>query len=122
MSTHAEEQATTAAEPPVNVTAKAVEAVKAAMREEGIEGHGLRIAVAGGGCAGFQYALSFENEAREGDTTWECDGLKVHVDAMSLGYLQGAQVDYAAGLEGAGFRFTNPNAVRGCGCGSSFSA
>lgn len=122
MATHADQQATTVAEPPVNVTGKAVEAVKAAMREENLEGHGLRIAVAGGGCSGFQYALSFEDEQREGDTIWERDGIKIYVDAMSAPYLQGAGVDYVTGLEGAGFKFTNPNAVRSCGCGSSFSA
>lgn len=109
------------AESPVHVTDKALAAVKAGMIEEGIEGHGLRIAVVGGGCAGLRYTLGFESERREGDTVWEVGGMRIHVDAMSLGYLQGAEVDYATGLDGAGFRFSNPNAVRGCGCGSSFA-
>jgi iron-sulfur cluster assembly accessory protein len=83
---------------------------------------GLRVGVVGGGCSGFSYSMSFENAAGMMDKQYEIDGLKVFVDATSATYLQGASVDYVETLEGAGFKFENPNATRTCGCGSSFSA
>jgi iron-sulfur cluster assembly accessory protein len=76
----------------------------------------------GGGCSGFQYSMDFENEPKEGDVVYEQDGLKYFVDPMSSMYLQGVTVDYIQGLQGAGFKFNNPNARNTCGCGSSFSA
>jgi iron-sulfur cluster assembly accessory protein len=104
------------------LTAKAIEAVKKAIQEEGLSSdHGLRIAVQGGGCSGLQYALDFSNEERMGDTVLEFDGLKVFVDMASTTYLQGTEIDYLSGLNGTGFKFNNPNAKRTCGCGSSFS-
>lgn len=107
--------------PPVRLTAKAVEMVKDAMAQEGLEGHGIRIGVQGGGCAGFQYSMDFEKDAREGDMSFEQDGIRLYVDPMSSMYLQGVTVDYVQGLQGAGFKFENPNARTTCGCGSSFS-
>jgi iron-sulfur cluster assembly accessory protein len=77
--------------------------------------------VLGGGCSGFQYAMDFEKEPRPDDLTIEQDGIKVFVDPMSNMYLQGVTVDYVTGLQGAGFKFNNPNAKSTCGCGSSFS-
>ncbi len=108
--------------PPVLLTDKAVEAVRNALKEENREGEGLRIAVVGGGCSGFQYSLQFETEEREGDVTWDLGDLKVYLDAMSAPYLQGATVDFVTGPGGTGFKFDNPNAVRRCSCGSSFEA
>jgi iron-sulfur cluster assembly accessory protein len=108
--------------PPVTMTAKAIEMVKDAMQREGLEGYGIRIGVMGGGCAGFQYSMDFEKEPREGDIAIAQDGIRLLVDPMSSMYLQGVVVDYVVGLQGAGFKFNNPNAKTTCGCGSSFSA
>ncbi len=81
----------------------------------------LRVAVVGGGCSGFSYHMAFENQVNETDNVYEFDGLKVLVDQMSEMYLDGVQVDYIETLEGAGFKFNNPNVKSTCGCGSSFS-
>ena len=107
---------------PVVLTAKAAEMVKITREQEGIEAsHGLRIAVRGGGCSGFEYALDFENEARENDWIYEQNGITVYVDAVSARYLEGTTVDYVMGMAGAGFKFINPQAKGTCGCGSSFT-
>jgi iron-sulfur cluster assembly accessory protein len=95
--------------------------VKDAMQREGLTGYGIRVGVMGGGCAGFQYSMDFEQAAKDGDATFEQDGVKVYVDPMSSMYLQGVTIDYVVGLQGAGFKFSNPNARTTCGCGSSFS-
>ena len=109
-------------EVPVALTAKAVEMVKITRRQEGLdETHGLRVAVRGGGCSGFEYALDFDSEARQNDVVYEQDGLKVYVDGLSARYLRGTQIDYVMGMAGAGFKFHNPNASGTCGCGSSFT-
>jgi len=107
---------------PVTLTPKAVQMVKITREQEGIDpSHGLRVAVRGGGCSGFEYALDFENEARENDWVYEQGDLKVYIDAVSARYLQGTSIDYVLGNTGAGFKFNNPNAVGTCGCGSSFA-
>jgi iron-sulfur cluster assembly accessory protein len=106
----------------LNLTAKAVEMVRHTRQQVGLdEDNGLRVAVMGGGCSGFQYALDFEREARPTDTVLEFDGLKVYVDPVSARYLKGTTIDYVLGMQGAGFKFSNPNAVGSCGCGSSFT-
>ena len=115
------EQAVSAQEPVV-ITSKAVEMVKQALGEEGLQDtHGLRVAVQGGGCSGLQYALDYEENPRPGDTVLEVNGLKVFIDMASVTYLKGTTIDYVSGLNGAGFKFENPNAQRTCGCGHSFS-
>jgi iron-sulfur cluster assembly accessory protein len=107
---------------PVTLTPKAAEMVKITREQEGIDpSHGLRIAVRGGGCSGFEYALDFEKEPRENDWTYEQSGLTIYVDAVSARYLQGTVVDYVLGMAGAGFKFINPKATGTCGCGSSFA-
>ena len=106
---------------PISLTAKAVEMVKDAIQREGLDGFGIRIGVIGGGCSGFQYSMDFEKEPREDATTLHQDGIKLYVDPMSAMYLQGVTVDYVVGLQGAGFKFNNPNAKSTCGCGSSFT-
>ena len=108
-------------EQPIMLTDSAVEAVRKALEEEGEEGDALRVSVTGGGCSGFQYALGFEKEAREDDLVLDFDGVKVLLDSISAGYLNGTVVDYVSGLNGTGFKFNNPTAKRTCGCGSSFS-
>ncbi len=106
---------------PITLTAKAVEMVKDAMSRENLAGYGIRVGVVGGGCSGFQYSMDFENAERDGDAVFEQDGVKVYVDPMSSMYLQGVTVDYVVGLQGAGFKFNNPNARNTCGCGQSFT-
>lgn len=80
----------------------------------------LRLAVDGGGCAGFSYRFAL-GDVEEGDATTETDGVTLVVDAVSLDLIDGSQVDYVEDLGGASFKVTNPNAASGCGCGSSFS-
>src|SRR5215813_11079101 len=110
------------AEVPVTLTPKAVEMVKITREQEGIApSHGLRIAVRGGGCSGFEYALDFESEARGNDYVYDQSGLTIYVDAVSARYLQGTSIDYVLGASGAGFKFNNPRATGTCGCGSSFA-
>ncbi len=106
---------------PVSLTPNAVGKVKEIMAQQNPVPAGLRIGVVGGGCSGFSYSMSFENSAGMMDKTFEIDGLKVYVDATSAMYLNGCTVDYVETLEGAGFKFDNPNVRSTCGCGSSFS-
>ena len=81
----------------------------------------LRIAVSGGGCSGFQYGLSFDDQRNEDDFVFERDGVGVVIDEISLGLLDGAEVDFVEDLMGASFQIRNPNAASSCGCGNSFS-
>ena len=83
------------------------------------ESQALRVAVRGGGCSGFQYALAFDR-AKEDDHVFEVDGVSVVVDKVSMQFVFGSEVDYVEGLQGAGFQVNNPNVVAACGCGSSF--
>ena len=106
---------------PVTLTPNAVAKVKEIMAQQTPVPSGLRVGVQGGGCSGFSYAMSFENSAGMMDKTFTFDGLKVYVDATSVMYLNGCVVDYVETLEGAGFKFENPNVKSTCGCGSSFS-
>jgi iron-sulfur cluster assembly accessory protein len=107
---------------PVALTPKAVDMVLHTRKQEGIDdSHGLRVAVRGGGCSGFEYALDFEKEARATDHCYEQSGLKIFVDPVSARYLMGTTIDYVLGMSGAGFKFINPNASGTCGCGSSFA-
>jgi iron-sulfur cluster assembly accessory protein len=106
---------------PLNLTANAIAKVKEIMAQQNPVPAGLRVGVTGGGCSGFQYAMSFENGAGMMDKTFDFDGLKVFVDGTSLMYLKGVSIDYLETLEGAGFKFDNPNVKSTCGCGSSFN-
>jgi iron-sulfur cluster assembly protein len=87
--------------------------------QEGSEEQALRVAVRGGGCSGFQYALAFDRP-KEDDHVFEVDGVAVVVDKVSMQFVFGSEVDYVEGLQGAGFQVNNPNVVAACGCGSSF--
>lgn len=107
---------------PVAITDKAVRMVQLTREEEGLQPEaGLRVAVRGGGCSGFEYALDFETEQRDNDLVYRQGDLTVYVDALSARYLKGTRIDYVMGAQGAGFKFENPNAVGSCGCGSSFA-
>ena len=106
---------------PVSLTPNAVAKVKEIMAQQNPTPAGLRVGVVGGGCSGFSYSMSFENGAGMMDKVFDMNGLKVYVDATSVMYLNGCIVDYVETLEGAGFKFENPNVKSTCGCGSSFS-
>ena len=80
----------------------------------------LRVAVQGGGCSGFEYALGFDHGAQEGDHELDCYGVTVVVDPFSAPYLRGAEIDFVNGLQESGFKVNNPNVVSACGCGHSF--
>jgi iron-sulfur cluster assembly protein len=82
--------------------------------------HGLRLSVKGGGCSGLSYVLGFDEQAKNTDRVFECQGVKVYIDQKSLFYLSGTVLDFSDGLNGKGFVFNNPQASRTCGCGSSF--
>jgi iron-sulfur cluster insertion protein len=108
-------------EPMLGLTEKAAEKVKEIQAAENIEAaYGLRLRVVGGGCSGFAYDLYFD-QVTDMDRTFDSHGVKLVVDQMSLQYLAGTTVDYVEGLQGAGFKFNNPNVKSTCGCGSSFS-
>ena len=83
------------------------------------EQQALRVAVRGGGCSGFQYALAFD-KPKDDDNVFEVDGVSVVVDKVSMQFVFGSEVDYVESLQGAGFQVNNPNVVAACGCGSSF--
>lgn len=105
----------------ITITEKAVKEIKRIKEENKItDEFGLRIGVKGGGCSGLTYTLGFDPETRDGDTIIDQDGVKLFVDGKSLFYLSGTQLDFSNGLNGKGFIFNNPNAVKSCGCGESF--
>ncbi|MCA1827362.1 MAG: iron-sulfur cluster insertion protein ErpA [Myxococcales bacterium] len=121
--TTAEAKTSTQPPTPVRLTDKAAAMVKETIERENLTGSGLRVAVVGGGCSGFQYSLDIEKEERPGDLVFEASGVKCFVDPMSSMYLLGVEIDYVEGQFGqSGFAFKNPNAKHTCGCGSSFSA
>ena len=106
----------------VQLTSVAVNKVKEILGQQSPVPAGLRVAVVGDGCSGFSYRMAFENQVNEAsDNVYEFDGLKVMVDQMSEMYLDGVSIDYIETLEGAGFKFNNPNVKSTCGCGSSFT-
>ena len=106
---------------PVKLTDAAIGKVKEIMATQDPLPAGLRIGVVGGGCSGFQYSMSFENQSGMMDKVLRFADLKVFVDATSAMYLNGCVVDYVETLEAAGFKFENPTVKSTCGCGSSFS-
>ena len=105
----------------ITVTDAATQKVKALIEEEQNEQLKLRVFVTGGGCSGFQYGFSFDENQNEGDTAIEQDGVKILVDPLSFQYLMGSEVDYTEGLQGSRFIINNPQAKSTCGCGSSFT-
>jgi iron-sulfur cluster insertion protein len=107
---------------PLVFTDSAARKVKELIDEEGNADLKLRVFVTGGGCSGFQYGFTFDEDVNEDDTSMEKNGVVLLIDAMSYQYLAGAEIDYQEGLEGAQFVIKNPNATSTCGCGSSFSA
>jgi len=106
---------------PIIFTDSAAAKVKDLLAEEGNPDLKLRVFVQGGGCSGFQYGFTFDEDVADDDTALEKDGVQLLVDPMSFQYLVGAEIDYKEDLEGAQFVIRNPNATTTCGCGSSFS-
>jgi len=105
----------------VGFTERAARKVKSLIEEEGNDALMLRVYITGGGCAGFSYGFTFEEETKEGDIEVNTEGVTLLVDQLSVQYLVGSEVDYTEGLQGARFVVENPNAQTTCGCGSSFS-
>jgi iron-sulfur cluster assembly accessory protein len=105
----------------ITVSNEAAEKIRNLLQREGAPGRGLRVAVKGGGCSGFQYKLEFEEEAGDMDQVIESNGVRLFVDPKSSLYLSGVILRYDDGLMGAGFQVENPNARTTCGCGESFS-
>ncbi|MAF16279.1 MAG: iron-sulfur cluster insertion protein ErpA [Marinomonas sp.] len=106
---------------PISMTQSAAAKLQSLIEEEENERLMLRVYVTGGGCSGFQYGFTFDEEHQEDDTEVIRDGVKLVVDPLSFQYLVGSEVDYQENLEGARFTVTNPNATSTCGCGASFS-
>jgi iron-sulfur cluster insertion protein len=102
-------------------TQAAARKVRELMLEEGNPALKLRVYIQGGGCSGFQYGFSFDEESQDDDLAVQTDGVTLIVDPVSLQYLSGAEVDYSESLQGAQFVIRNPNAKTTCGCGSSFA-
>ena len=105
----------------ITITESAIAKIKGILAEENNPKLKLRVFVQGGGCSGFQYGFTLDEEQAEDDWDFEQDGIHVLVDSMSGGYLQGATVDYKEDDYGASFTIDNPSATTTCGCGSSFS-
>ncbi len=106
----------------IQMTETAVSKVNEILDQQEPKPKGLRLSVVGGGCSGFQYSMAFENNQLPLDKVYDYDGLQVFVDQASLLYLDNCRVDYVETMEGAGFKFDNPNVTSTCGCGSSFNA
>ena len=105
----------------LQLTENAISKVKTLLSSENKDGYGLRVAVKGGCCSGFEYGMTWEQDKGENDQVMEFNGLRVFIDAMSVLYLEDVQIDYVDGLQGSGFKIENPNATGTCGCGHSFS-
>lgn len=105
----------------ITITEKAVKEILSIREENSIpENYALRVGVKGGGCSGLSYSLGFDAEIRDTDGVFEVNSVRLVIDPKSMFYLGGTELDFTDGLNGRGFVFNNPNAVKTCGCGSSF--
>lgn len=105
----------------MSLTDSAASKVRKLREGEGNPELKLRVYITGGGCSGFSYGFTFDEEVKEGDTAFTNGDVTMLVDSMSIQYLVGSEVDYSEGLQGSQFKINNPNATSTCGCGSSFS-
>ena len=105
----------------VTLSERAAEEIRGLLDRQGKAEAALRVFVSGGGCSGLNYGMAIDDSIEEGDFVYTCHGVKVVVDPLSVNYIKGASVDYVEDVMGGGFKIDNPNAVRSCGCGSSFS-
>lgn len=103
------------------ITPRAVAQIRALMAAEASQAAGLRVSVKPSGCSGLEYVMEFSGQASPSDRAFLAEGLQVFVDAGSAAYLEGVRLDWGDGLLGSGFKFTNPNASKTCGCGKSFN-
>lgn len=106
--------------PTVRLTNAGVEHIQRLLKENGMEGYGLRFGVQGGGCSGYSYLMEFEEAAQPEDEVYTFDGVQVFVNPLHLEYVRGSTITFEDGLMGAGFQIDNPNVKRKCGCGTSF--
>lgn len=106
---------------PVTITAAALAQVKRIVAKDGRDGVFLRLGVKGGGCSGFEYLMKLDTESKTIDQAITIDGVTIVCDSKSAKFLEGSTFDYTGNLIGGGFQFTNPNAARSCGCGTSFT-
>ena len=105
----------------INLTDRAAEEIKGLLQGQNKPEAFLRVFVAGGGCSGFQYGMSLEDDAMEGDVRESANGVNLLIDPRSAMYVDGAEVDFVDSLMGGGFKIDNPNAASTCGCGTSFT-
>ena len=105
----------------ITLSSQAADKVRSALKIEGKEGFNLRMSVKGGGCSGMTYKMSFDNDEKEFDKIFESQGIKIVCDLQSWMYLKGTNIEYSDDMLNGGFKITNPNAERTCGCGTSFS-
>ena len=105
----------------ITVTKPAVKRLKAVMKSDDKEGYSLRMSVEGGGCSGMTYKMSFDNDKQEFDKVFESQGINIICDLQSWMYLKGTNIEYSDDMLNGGFKISNPNAERTCGCGTSFS-
>lgn len=105
----------------IKLTDRAASEIKGLLDKNGKADAMLRVFVSGGGCSGFQYGMTLEEESMEGDSAYDINGVKVIIDPRSALYVNGAEVDYVDNMMGGGFKIDNPNAVSSCGCGQSFT-
>ena len=105
----------------VTLSERAAEEILGLLERQGKSEAALRVFVSGGGCSGLNYGMAIDDSIEEGDFIYNCHGVKVVVDPLSVNYIKGATVDYVEDVMGGGFKIDNPNAVRSCGCGSSFA-
>ena len=105
----------------VTLSARAAQEIGDLLDRQGKSDAALRVFVQGGGCSGLNYGMAIDDMVEEDDFVFSNHGVKVVVDAMSMNYVRGASIDYVEDMMGGGFKIDNPNAVRSCGCGSSFS-
>ena len=105
----------------ITLTGTAADKVRSALKVENKEGYYLRMSVKGGGCSGMTYKMSFDNDEKEFDKIFESQGIKIVCDLQSWMYLKGTNIEYSDDMLNGGFKITNPNAERTCGCGTSFA-
>ena len=106
----------------VTLSERAAEEIRGLLDRQGKADAALRVFVSGGGCSGLNYGMAIDDSIEEGDFVYNCHGVKVVVDPLSVNYIKGASVDYVEDVMGGGFKIDNPNAVSSCGCGHSFRA
>jgi len=106
---------------PLHLTERAVTRIREIMKAQGFEGYYFTVRVSPGGCSGLNYDPQLVKEPRAGDVVWEQDGLKLATDPLSFRMIDGTEIDFAASIQAAGFKFSNPKAKASCGCGTSFT-